>query len=179
LGTGGRESKIGKIYFSYRSSPTGCQFARDIIPKQPGIPRYFFKGTMSPDSTSQNTTKICPTCGTRLGINATRCSVCGSNLAPTVSVATSKGVSGPRIPEVTLSLPILLVLIVLLLIIGAGSVYWVLRTLNGGSVVLAAASTNTPTPTNTATFEPTPTASSTPTLEPPILLCRRLNIRLP
>ena len=70
---------------------------------------------MSPETTTPNTTKICPTCGTRLGINATRCSVCGSNLAPSVSVAANKAVSAPRLPAVTLSLPVLFGLVVLLL----------------------------------------------------------------
>jgi LysM repeat protein len=120
---------------------------------------------MSPENTTNNT-KICPTCGTRLGINATRCSVCGSNLAPTASVTSKKGVVGPRIPEVTFSLPVVILLAVLLLAVGAGSVFWVLRSLNGGSAVVSAATTNTPTPTASPTTTLVPTATSTATLEP-------------
>lgn len=128
---------------------------------------------MSPDN-QPNTTKICPTCGTRLGINATRCSVCGSNLSPSVSVATPKGVRGPRIPEVTLSLPVIFLIAVLLLVIGAGAVYAVLKNMGSKSPIAIAAATATTTPTLTPTLEATLTATSTftpvPTwtLEPPI-----------
>jgi LysM repeat protein len=129
---------------------------------------------MSPDN-QPNTTKICPTCGTRLGINATRCSVCGSNLAPSAAVSSAKAVSGPRIPEVTISLPVVFGLAVLLLIIGAGAVYAVLKSMGGQApITAAAAATITPTHTATGTATMTPTASLTPspsptwTLEPPI-----------
>lgn len=121
---------------------------------------------MSPEN-QPNTTKICPTCGTRLGINATRCSVCGSNLAPSVAVASAKAVSGPRIPEVTLSLPIVFGLGVLLLVIGAGVVYAILQGLGGKSPATAgAAATITPTRTTTVTVTMTPTVTQTPTLQP-------------
>jgi len=120
---------------------------------------------MSQDISSSQTTKICPTCGTRLGINATRCSVCGSALSPAITVASSKtAVAGPRIPQVTLSLPLLFGLAVLLLIVGAGAVYAVLQEMSGDAPLIAAP-TDTPTPTTTTTTTATPTASSTPTLE--------------
>lgn len=121
---------------------------------------------MSPDNSSQQTTKICPTCGTRLGINATRCSVCGSTLAPVVTVASAKSsVATPRMPQVTLSLPLIFGLAVLLLVVGAGTVFAVLQGINGETPVIAV-STDTPTPTTTATITLTPTPSNTPTLEP-------------
>lgn len=122
-----------------------------------------------------NTTKICPTCGTRLNINAARCSVCGSNLAPVAAVTTSKPVQGPRVPEVTLSLPIILGVALLLLVIGAGAVYAYFQTVNKPvDGVSVAAITETPTITVTATITPTlqPTATETPaptaTTLPPI-----------
>jgi LysM repeat protein len=121
---------------------------------------------MSPETSSPQTTKICPTCGTRLGINASRCSVCGSTLTPAVTASSAKPVSGPRMPEVRLSLPLLFGLVILLLAIGAGTVYAVLQTLNNGEAPIAAAATDTPTPTETGTATPTPTASNTPTLQP-------------
>jgi len=120
---------------------------------------------MSPDTTPQQTTKICPTCGTRLGINATRCSVCGSTLAPTVSVSATKAVQGQRMPEVHISLPLLIGLVILFLAIGAGTVFAVLRNMNNGEVPIAR-TTDTLTPTTTATVTFTPTATSTPTLQP-------------
>jgi len=128
---------------------------------------------MSPDN-QPNTTKICPTCGTRLGINATRCSVCGSNLAPSVAVSSAKAVSGPRIPQVTLSLPVMFGLAVLLLVVGAGVVFAVLRGMGGDTPVVSAAATATATHTATVTVTLTPTITNTPTpeatwtLEPPI-----------
>jgi len=129
---------------------------------------------MSPDN-QPNTTKICPTCGTRLGINATRCSVCGSNLAPSVAVSSAKAVTGSRIPQVTLSLPVVFGLAILLLVIGAGVVYAVLQSLGDKAPIAAAAPANTtPTSTTTPTASMTPTITFTPspqptwTLEPPI-----------
>lgn len=129
---------------------------------------------MSPENTPQ-TTKICPTCGTRLGINATRCSVCGSNLAPSVAVASNKAISGPRIPEVTLSLPLVFGLAVLLLVIGAGVVFAVLKAMGEKAPLTAAAAatiTPTRTATGTATLTPTTTSTGTPiptlTPEPPV-----------
>jgi LysM repeat protein len=104
--------------------------------------------------------KICPTCGTRLADNATRCLVCGRTFT-TNSTGTTKGVQGPRLPELTLSLPVALVVILLVLGIGAGAVYAVLQA--RGVVVEP---TSTPTATVTPTITTTPTASLTPTLEP-------------
>lgn len=130
---------------------------------------------MSPENQT-NTTKICPTCGTRLSINATRCSVCGSNLASSVAVTSTKAVSGPRIPEITLSLPLIFGLAILLLVIGAGVVYGVLKGLGNKSPVaisgVAASPTVTATSTLPATMTPTitltPTLQATWTLEPPV-----------
>lgn len=120
---------------------------------------------MSPEN-QPNTTKICPTCGTRLGINATRCSVCGSNLAPSVAVSANKAISGPRIPSVTISLPLLFGLAVLLLVIGAGIVFAVTRSLGQDLPVAAVAATVSPTSTTTVTVTATPTETQTPTPEP-------------
>jgi len=121
---------------------------------------------MSPETTPPQTTKICPTCGTRLGINATRCSVCGSSLSPTVAVASSNAVAAPRIPSITLSLPLIVGLAIILLAAGAGIVYAGLQSLNGGESPVIAAATDTPTPTATATITITPTTTTTATLEP-------------
>ena len=130
---------------------------------------------MSPEN-QPNTTKICPTCGTRLGINATRCSVCGSNLSPSVAVASRKAVSGPRIPQITLSLPMIFGMAILLLVIGAGVVFAVLKGLGNKAPAAISGVAVTPTVTKTATLPPTgtptitmtPTLQATWTLEPPV-----------
>ncbi len=117
---------------------------------------------MTPESISK-TTKLCPTCGTRLSEDAVRCLVCGAELGaadkPSKPV---KAVQGSRMPEITLSLPAILGLIVLLVGIGAGVVYYALQ--QTGQVVEP-----TVTPTITVTASPTitmtpvtPTATNTP-----------------
>jgi len=119
---------------------------------------------MSPEDTSQKT-KICPTCGTRLAENATRCLVCGRSFTVGESkerkqVAAATAVQSPKLPEVTLSLPIAIGLILLLLAIGAGTVFGVLR---GTGQVVEPTATATLTQTPTVTMTPSPTAS--PTIE--------------
>lgn len=118
---------------------------------------------MSPETNSPQTTKICPTCGTRLGINATRCSVCGSNLAPAVNVSSAKAVAGPRVREVTMSVPLVIVFSLLLLAAGAAGVFAFLRSQTGAETPLIAQVTDTATPTATGTVTITPTASMTAT----------------
>ena len=102
---------------------------------------------MSADTSTQPT-KTCPTCGTRLNENATRCLTCGRNFAPLQRSAESKNtdVQVQRMPEITLSLPIALGLIVLVLAVGAGAVYTILK-----STELIVEPTVTPSPSMTAT----------------------------
>jgi len=103
-------------------------------------------------------TKLCPTCGTRVSEDATRCLVCGSDLSGTEKPSRkSKTVQGSRMPQVTLSLPIALILLTLFLGIGAVLVYFALQ--ETGRVVEPTA-----TPTATATV----TLTITPTPETPI-----------
>ena len=106
------------------------------------------------------TFKTCPTCGTRLNENATRCMVCGRNFTQAAAVAGQK-IKGPRLPAVTLSLPIALMMIVLFVVIGAAVVYLLLK---GQNQIVEP--TTTPTITQTVTVTFTPTASQTPTLAP-------------
>ena len=88
---------------------------------------------MSADTSTQPT-KTCPTCGTRLNESATRCLTCGRNFAPLQRNGESKksDVQVQRMPEITLSLPIALGLIVLVLAVGAGAVYTVLKSTEFG-----------------------------------------------
>ncbi|PWH16481.1 MAG: hypothetical protein DDG60_04095, partial [Anaerolineae bacterium] len=111
---------------------------------------------MSPE-TSNPTTKICPTCGTRLAENAARCLVCGTELTPIVEPKKNAGVSAGRMPEITLSLPTALGLMVLLIAISAVLVFVALR---AAGERLPAAPANGPT----ATITPTPTLTFTPTI---------------
>ena len=73
--------------------------------------------------------KLCPTCGSRVSDSAQKCSVCGKNLTQPVpaSKAKSAGVSEPRLPEITLNLPIALGILILVLAIGAIITFFALK----------------------------------------------------
>jgi LysM repeat protein len=76
-------------------------------------------------------------------------------------------------PEITLSLPIVIGLIILLIAIGAGTVFGVLQVTKPQTSATAVLPTPTPSITPTITLTPTETSTSTPeptwTLEPPIV----------
>ncbi len=114
-------------------------------------------------------TKICPTCGTRLGENATKCLVCGESFdAPEKKAQTKKTVQGSTMPKITLSLPVALVLLAFFLLIGAASVFFTLQKTQKivtPTVVYSPTATLTITPTATQTLTPTPSPTITP--QPP------------
>lgn len=115
--------------------------------------------------TPSKPTKLCPTCGTRVNEDATRCLVCGSDLSSSNKPAQIKRSS--RIPVITLNLPIAFGLLALFIAIGAILVYFAMRQ----PVAQAVAPTDTPTVTITATATTTPTpvtptATSTPEPSP-------------
>ena len=115
-----------------------------------------------------STQKVCPTCGTRLSENATRCTVCGRAITATATPKreSDSSVRGPRIPTVTLSLPLAIAMLILLVGVGAGSVYMLARTSPQTVVIPTATVTSTVTPTITITPTATPTGTPIPTFTP-------------
>ncbi|MBW6473671.1 MAG: LysM peptidoglycan-binding domain-containing protein [Anaerolineaceae bacterium] len=104
----------------------------------------------------------CPICGSRISANATRCLVCGSSITKSTEKSTKKPeIKGPKVPSITIAVPLVIALVILFLAIGAGAVYAVMN--QTGMVVEP---TVTPTVTATATITITPTLTLTPTIEP-------------
>jgi LysM repeat protein len=125
---------------------------------------------MSPEKNT-SPTKLCPTCGTRVKEDATRCLVCGADLTNTEKVAAAgKVVQGSRMPSITLSLPGAIGLLALFLLIGAVIVFFALREQTPAEALVPPTETATITPTATDTLVPTntplPTLTSTPEPSP-------------
>ena len=110
--------------------------------------------------TNSSKTKVCPTCGTRLSENATRCLVCGTEFnakpEPKVAKKVEKSVQASRMPVVTLSLPSAVGIIAVVIIVAASIVFFSLRA-SAPPGTFETADTATPTLTATATLPSTPT----------------------
>ena len=116
-----------------------------------------------------SSTKVCPTCGTRLSENATRCPVCGRTFTHKPPGTSTKRIQPQRLPEVSLSLPSALGLILLTLAIGAGIIFLFLRN-SGKMATISPTATMSPSPTFMQSSTPTITPTLLPTLtpEPPV-----------
>ncbi|MDO9546268.1 MAG: LysM peptidoglycan-binding domain-containing protein [Pelolinea sp.] len=114
---------------------------------------------MSPENNTPS--KICPTCGTRLSENASRCLVCGRTFTVSAAAKRSKSVRAQKLPDVTLSLPLALGLLFIVLAVGGGIIFLILRS-TGQVAAPEATATASPTPT----FEQSPTPTVTLTPEP-------------
>lgn len=114
-----------------------------------------------------STSKLCPTCGTRVNQDSAKCLVCGADLSSTDKPAQAvKEVQGSRMPSVSLSLPAAIGLLALFLIIGGVLVYFALQQTPEVIIPPTATSTSTPTATSTATNTPLPPPTITYTPEP-------------
>lgn len=122
---------------------------------------------MTPESTTP-LPKTCPTCGTRLSENATRCLVCGRSFTTSTKKASETPVQSPKIPELKIGLPAAIGLIVLILGLGAALIFIILQT-TGRVSEPTVTPTITTTPTLTLTPSPSvePTQGPTATPEPP------------
>ena len=107
------------------------------------------------------TTRVCPTCGTRLAPNAARCVVCGTELKPDASRQSFR-----RSSQLTLSLPVAIGLLVVFVLLAAGITFAATRLTGVGTE-------RTPTPTASATptitLTPAPTFTETPVPTPTLL----------
>lgn len=127
---------------------------------------------MNPESTSSKT-KVCPICGTRLSENAARCLVCGTEFnarpEPKMAKKIEKSVQASRMPEITLSLPAAVGILVVVIVAAAAIVYFSVRI--GTPEAFVTVETSTPTLTPTASIPPTATLPATDiptaTLQPP------------
>ncbi len=120
-----------------------------------------------------NKTKVCPTCGTRLSENATRCLVCGTEFTvrPELKLKkkAEKSVQASRMPEIRLSLPAAVGILAVVIIIASVIVFFALS--RGGTTSLTPEESPTPTVSPTVTIPATNTLPATEmptaTLQPP------------
>ncbi len=128
---------------------------------------------MSPEK-KPSSTKLCPVCGTRLSDSATRCLVCGTEFDQNNKTLREPDIRTKRLPEVTLSLPAILGLLVLFITLIAVVVFMVIsnKTKDPGDdaqvELIEEPPTASPTITTTPTITLTPTEAPTWTPLPPI-----------
>lgn len=112
----------------------------------------------SPATSPPTRRRLCPTCGSRVAEEATRCVVCGSDLRRPASAA-----SGGRTSQLTLSMPLALALLVAFVLLTAGVTYVAVRYSGLGE---PRAPTPTVSQTATMSLTPAPSATETPVPSP-------------
>ena len=119
---------------------------------------------MSAQPNAKSTTGgVCPRCGTRLSGTATRCIVCGTE----VGARTSTGVRQRR-SEITISIPLALILLAIFSLISAGLAFAAVRFTDlGASAPAEETATASPTITQTVQATLTGTPAATWTALPP------------
>lgn len=119
-------------------------------------------------TTQDSKHKTCPTCGARLDMNVPRCTVCGrvfhsdhakKDKKSAAGNSESSDVRAQRMPQISLSLPVAIAIIILAFVIGAGVFFIVLREQD---VIVEPTITVTPSQTATITITPTNTLTATP-----------------
>lgn len=123
---------------------------------------------MSPEKDTSKT-KLCPVCGTRLSESAKRCLVCGTELDTVAETKKSATIKTKRLPEISLSLPAALGLLLVFIGLAAAVLYFVFRPQPVGELddnALSVAGTATASPTVTLTPTITATATQAPTWTP-------------
>lgn len=116
------------------------------------------------EKSSSPTSRLCPTCGTRANLEASRCPVCGASFTQKAgsSGKSPEAIRGTRIPEITVSLPVVVLLFAVFLAAGAGLTYLGLSATDRVAVPTAVP-TETITPTASPSATPDiPTATNTP-----------------
>lgn len=118
-------------------------------------------------TTQDSNHKTCPTCGARLEAEAARCTVCGrvfhsdqprKEKKSRAATDAAPDMRAQRMPEVSLSLPVAIAIVILAFVIGAGVFFLILREQD-----VIVEPTITVTPSQTATITVTPTSTLTPT----------------
>ena len=103
---------------------------------------------------------LCPTCGTSMGENATRCVVCGTVLQTNANHHSQRGTS-----QITLSIPLAILLLAVFALISAGLTYGATFIIGNRESALPSR-TPTTAPTETITSAPTSTETIVPTPSP-------------
>ena len=127
---------------------------------------------MSPEKDTSKT-KLCPVCGTRLSESAKRCLVCGTELDAVAETKKSATIKTKRLPEISLSLPAALGLLLVFIGLAAAVLYFVFRPqpvgeLDDNTISVAGTATASPTVTLTSTITATATQAPTWTPLPPL-----------
>lgn len=104
--------------------------------------------------------RVCPTCGTNLGENVTRCGVCGHDFQASRSRSAGQDAS-----QITLSIPLAIAFLAIFSVLAAGLTYGATRLFAGGEPQ-APSETPTISPTVTQTPEPTATETTIPSPTP-------------